>query len=515
MAQVLNRLSLHAPQTPCITGVPGCGRTALLSALAHRLTGVASPSSLAEAVVMRISAEAVLAEAEPASAFRHLIAGLDRSAVIVVDDLEVLASLGGPSVDGPMLSAVRSLVDGDQRVVVTLAEPYWHRLEQSHPELAEELNRVRLEPLAGDCLLRTGRRHATLLGEWHDVTVDDEIVAAAARPPSPGDRRAHPGLMIDRLDAACRRAAERGSGVVTADDLPSFTAPSLGSTSVDSDGLRAGLRQRVSGQGPMIDAIVPRISLTRLEGDVAPERPDGAFLFVGAPGTGRATTAKALAELLAGSPDALLRLHMLDYRDGAAVTRLTGTGSTIVAHQSAPGWLTSQLRSTGPSVLLLESVDKANQGVQDLLARAIDTGSITDAAGASVSIARTIIIMTIDVEPGSDGTEALDRSLNPGLTRMVDAVVHFVPLDEAALVEIAERESERAVSILNGLGYSTTIGPGVARVLATLDADPALGAAHIPRNLDRLIQEPRMALGRAPHEVSLDALGMIVIVATG
>lgn len=265
--------------------------------------------------------------------------------------------------------------------------------------------------------------------------------------------------------------------------------------------LEKEIGKRVIGQTFAITAVSEAIRRSR-SGLSDPQRPVGAFLFLGPTGVGKTELAKALAQQLFDQEDAMIRLDMSEYMEKHSVAKLIGAPPGYVGYEEG-GQLTEQLRRRPYSVVLLDEIEKAHPEVFNMLLQVFDEGRVTDSKGRKVNCRNAIFIMTSNL--GSDklleqlertreelSKEAILALLEPVLRRhfrpeflnRLDEVLPFLPLrkeDMRAIVEIQlhhveQRIGERRVEL--------TWEDAVVDLLAEEGYDPIFGA----RPLKRLIQ---------------------------
>ena len=246
-------------------------------------------------------------------------------------------------------------------------------------------------------------------------------------------------------------------------------------------------------------------ALRRRRTGVAPAgRPLGAFLFLGPTGVGKTQTAKALAEVLFGSQDKLLRLDMATFQGEDAEERLLGS-----FERKEPGVLVSAVRENPYAVLLLDELEKASVRVQNLFLTAIDEGYLTDVFGKKVSFENLLIIGTsnagaefirqklTDPPCGEAGTpdvpdipdlsaQLIDFVLrqgffSPEFLNRFDAVVVFRPLGQKELAAIARLKLDQLNERLAEKKVSLEITPKLLGKLAVLGFDPVFGARPMER----------------------------------
>lgn len=516
--QLISLLGQRRPATPCILGEYGSGKSSLLRALAARLGDAGYRGPLAGTPVVHIRAEAIVA-ADRANALRRVAQEIGPQPILVLDDIEVLAALGGTGADLDMLGVIRSVVgDPGRRTVLLMTPSYFNKLEVHDGELAGKLARVVLADVDPTALNDVARQRAKALGEFHGVSFGPEIVTAALGAPGATDARRHPGLFIERLDHACARAAMRAERTVTIGDLPlgkqHQLPPYLG-----SDELFQRLLARVVGQDEALNKVAKTLALTRKGLDMRPERPDGVFLFVGPSGVGKTELARAMCEALFGDEEAMIRLDMSEYAQEWAISRLIGPQPGYVGYTEPAGWLTTRVRANPHSLVLLDEFEKADYKVWMTFLQVFDAGRLSDARGVTADFADTVIVLTSnlgnrsfksmrkmgfsgppamgngereeEIEAEADDSEhvleVVERTLPPEFRNRLDEIIVFKPLSRKVIHEIAVRELARQTRRLAAVGYELSITPEAIAFIAKSGYDPAYGARHLQRNITNLL----------------------------
>lgn len=222
--------------------------------------------------------------------------------------------------------------------------------------------------------------------------------------------------------------------------------------------LEQELGRRVAGQHTAVQAVARAIRRSRT-GLKDPHRPVGAFLFLGPTGVGKTELAKALAQALFGTEEALVRFDMSEFGERHTASRLTGSPPGYVGHEEG-GQLTEAVRRHPYSVLLFDELEKAHPDVWNLLLQIMEDGILTDAQGRRASFGSTVLIMTSNVggealstgvplgfSGGQNGKStqnaALQRELRqvfrPEFLGRLDEIVTFHPLDEGELETVARK----------------------------------------------------------------------------
>lgn len=169
------------------------------------------------------------------------------------------------------------------------------------------------------------------------------------------------------------------------------------------------LHQRVVGQNEAVEAVSRAIRRAR-SGLKDPARPIGSFMFLGPTGVGKTELAKALAEAMFGSEEALIRVDMSEFMEKYSTSRLIGSPPGYVGYEEG-GQLTEKIRQRPYSVILLDEVEKAHPDVFNILLQVLDDGHLTDAKGRKVDFRNTILIMTSNLGATAIREENMSASM--------------------------------------------------------------------------------------------------------
>ncbi|KPZ53673.1 type VI secretion system ATPase TssH [Pseudoalteromonas sp. P1-25] len=225
------------------------------------------------------------------------------------------------------------------------------------------------------------------------------------------------------------------------------------------------MKKRVVGQDHALDLIAKVVQTSRAQ--LADEsRPNGIFMLAGPSGVGKTETALSLAQEVYGSEENVTVINMSEFKEEHKVSLLLGSPPGYVGYGEG-GILTEAVRRKPYSVVLLDEMEKAHPGVQDIFYQVFDKGTIKDGEGRDIDFKNTIIIMTSNV--GTDTTMSLfeDEESKPSIKGLLKAlqddllasfkpaflgrinVIPYIPLSDDILSEIASLQIAKIVKRVN------------------------------------------------------------------
>lgn len=268
--------------------------------------------------------------------------------------------------------------------------------------------------------------------------------------------------------------------------------------------LREALQKRIVGQDHALEAVAQAIRTSRAK-LTDPRKPIGVFLMVGTSGTGKTETALALADLLYGGEQNMTVINMTEFKEEHKVSLLMGSPPGYVGYGEG-GILTEAVRRRPYSVVLLDEMEKAHPGVQDVFFQVFDKGNMKDGEGRDIDFKNTVLIMTSnagtdliaklfadpDTAPDAAGlAEALRPELmkyfKPAFLGRVTLVPYF-PLSDDVIRKIVVLQLNRiARRVREAYRAEFAYDPGLVETIAARCTESSSGARNIENILSRTV----------------------------
>jgi ATP-dependent Clp protease ATP-binding subunit ClpB len=260
------------------------------------------------------------------------------------------------------------------------------------------------------------------------------------------------------------------------------------------------LQKRVVGQDHALVAVADAIRRAR-SGIQDPNRPIGSFIFMGPTGVGKTETAKALAEFLFDSEDAMIRIDMSEYMEKHSISRLIGAPPGYVGYDEG-GYLTEAVRRQPYSVILFDEIEKAHPDVFNVLLQILDDGRMTDGKGRTVDFKNAVLIMTSNIgsklmteqREENDGhlqeqiSSLMKQYFRPEFLNRIDDIITFNFLSREHIKHIVDIQIQQLNKTLAARKISITLSEEARDQLAENGFDSEYGARPLKRTIQTQIQ---------------------------
>ena len=379
----------------------------------------------------------------------------------------------------------------------------------------EAASRVRMKSTGGTDKLAGLRTEIAEIVRQKDAAISGQDYEAAA------ELRDREQELRAQLEASRRGEDQRTEILVTEDDIADVVAQWTGIpvqriAAKESDRLLAlekHIGRRVIGQDEAVRAVSKAVRRARA-GVKDPRRPIGSFLFLGSTGVGKTELARALAESVFGSEDAIIRFDMSEYMEKHTTARLVGAPPGYVGYEEG-GQLTDAVRKKPFSIILFDEVEKAHPDVFHMLLQVLEDGRLTDGQGTVTDFRNTIIIMTSNAGANhlrsttgtigfSIGAQAKDtdeerakkrvmeevkKIFRPEFLNRVDDMIVFNALGEPELTKIVDILLRDVKARLAEQEINLEISPSAKHVLISKGTDVKFGARPLRRAIQKNIED--------------------------
>lgn len=517
LRDLVSLLALAQKRHVILVGPEGAGKRTLAHSLGQLLAEGKGPGNLRSLVQMN---ETALLE-NPLATMR---AGLRRASggVLLVPGIERFFAnrLHAPFPEQVNRELHKAIL-GNEQVVIGTTTPSQYDTLQADPVIRQNTQRLEVPAASKEESLAILTFHKQRLEQEYEIEVTREGLETAVSLANQYIKTiALPAAAVQLADRSCalvRMVKQQhlanlpevqSDGRLSPDDVmvaaSQMTQIPIAKLSQDERGKYANmvdhLHQRLIGQEEAILAVSRAVKTARV-GLRDAKRPIGSFMFLGPSGVGKTELAKALAEFMFGSEDAMMVLDMSEYQEEASVNRLIGAPPGYVGHE-AGGQLTNFVRRKPYTVVLFDEVEKANERVFDVLLQVMEEGRLTDSQGQLATFSETVVIMTSNLgsqfmlvpvigERERELVMADVRSFfRPEFLNRLDDVILFHQLTRDNLAQILEIMLKKEAKLAAQQGIELEFTTEAKWWLLDQNKEPQYGARPLRRILARYLREP-------------------------
>jgi ATP-dependent Clp protease ATP-binding subunit ClpC len=520
LRELISLLSLARERHVLLIGPAGAGKRTLVYSLALLIAEGKGPAGLK--AVVQVSEQALLDDPLGALQAGLRRAGSAGGGILFLPDIARFAGGGRSGFPPAVVAALhKAVLDDEVTIIGSALDADLARLRGSGP-LGEHSHVLRVPPATVDETTAMLATHQAGIERDYGVVLEAGALASAAAlagrylsaEPLPGAavRLLHRAGALVRMSTQTELAYKPAAGADTrldGDDVllavSMMTGIPVAKLGADERNKYAQmvdqLRQRVIGQDEAVLALSRAVKSARV-GLKDPKRPIGSFFFLGPSGVGKTELAKALAEFLFGSEDAVIALDMSEYMHDDAVNRLIGAPPGYVGFEGG-GQLTERLLRSPYTVVLFDEAEKAHARVFDVLLQVMEEGRLTDGQGRAARFNEAVVIFTSNIgahylvdpalgpEQGRELALAeMKRHFRPEFLNRLDDIIFFNPLGPAELRQIIALLLKKEAALAAGRGIALEVTEPARDWLLAQNDHPEWGARPLRRILQRHLREP-------------------------
>jgi ATP-dependent Clp protease ATP-binding subunit ClpC len=503
--RVVSILARRSKNNPVLVGEPGVGKTAIVEGLAQRIVAGTVPQALRNKRVLALSLGPLVAgtkyRGELEGRVKKILDEVHKAArdiILFIDELHTLVGAGAAEGALDISSMIKpELARGDLQCIGATTFDEYRKYIESDAALERRFQPVMVDEPSVEETVSILRGLRKRYAEHHNVDIEEAAVqASAALSARYIADRFLPDKAIDLMDEAAATVALKNKGAldrpkVTADDVASVVTKWTGipqSTLSESQAnnllaLEQTLSKRVIGQQQAITAVSEAIRRARA-GLHDPRKPLGSFLFMGSSGVGKTELAKALAQALFGTEEALVRIDLSEFTEAHTISRLLGAPPGYQGHDE-PGQLTEPVRRRPYCVVLFDELEKAHPDVAAVLLQILDDGRVTDAKGRTVDFRHALIIMTTNL-----ADDELPIAFRPEFLNRIDDVVRFKDLELPDIEQIVAIHVDALAERLGAREVHLQLDEPAQQFLAREAMGAGSGARYVHRIVARHVSTP-------------------------
>ncbi len=506
---------------PLFVGEAGVGKTAIAEGLAKKIVDGEVPDVLAYSTIYALDMGSLLAGTKYRGDFEKRLKAVlhhlkrQEHAILFIDEIHTIigagAASGGAMDASNLLKPVLST--GELKCIGSTTYQEYRNIFEKDRALSRRFQKIDVIEPSVDETTEILRGLKSRFEKHHSVRYTQQALRSAVELSHRYINDRHlPDKAIDVIDEAGASqqllAPSKRKKTIGVHDIEEIVAkmariPAKSVSTSDREALKTlerDLKMVVFGQDEAIEALTTAIKLAR-SGLGHTDKPIGSYLFSGPTGVGKTEVTRQLARVLGVE---LIRFDMSEYMERHTVSRLIGAPPGYVGFDQG-GLLTEAITKHPHSVLLLDEIEKAHPDVFNLLLQVMDHGTLTDNNGRKADFRNVILVMTTNAgaermsrasmgftqqDHSDDDMEEIRRMFSPEFRNRLDAIIHFVPLDEQTIMHVVNKFILELEAQLADRNVTTEFDEAARQWLAMHGHDPAMGARPMARLIQEKVKKP-------------------------
>ena len=508
-----------------MVGDPGVGKTAIVEGLARKIFEKKVPKFIADHQVYSLDISSLIAGSKYRGDFEErikaILVSLEKKGKIIlfIDEAHMMSGAGSSNQNSNDLANILKpiLTKGVLKIIASTTWEEYRKYFEKDRALMRRFQRVNIDEPTAETTVKIIKGIKKYYENHHNVMITESAIEHAVKLSVKymNDKKL-PDKAIDIID--CASARYKLKDIAEDDDtrqlvdieqinfelskmvnMPLETVSQKESKNLAE--LEDSMKSVIYGQDRALENLMDKIFVSQA-GMKSPNKPIGAFLFLGPTGCGKTETAKQLSEKMSIP---LVRFDMSEYQEKHSVARLIGAPPGYVGYEDNAGQLIIKLQENANCILLLDEIEKAHPDVSNILLQFMDNGFVTGSNGKVADGRNTILIMTSnlgaadnekntigfgDLEREGEDDKAIKKFFSPEFRNRLDAVVKFSSLSKETIKKIVAKFVDELNSQLKDKNIEIKCTPTAIDWLCSHGYDKKMGARPLSRLIDNRVKSP-------------------------
>ena len=518
--QVIEILLRRNKNNPCLVGLAGVGKTAIVEGLANLIVEGNVPQQMKSKSIYAIDMAWLLAGTKYRGDFEERVKSIieeasgDRDVILFIDEIHTIVSAGGAegAIDAANILKP-ALARGTVQVIGATTRDEYSRTIEKDSALDRRFCPVDVNEPDYDGTVAILQGLKDRYQDFHKITIEDCALKACT---DIAVRHIHnrflPDKAVDLLDQSCACVKVEGKTRLTSQDVHQMFFRQKGLVTQEKNSsfadMETQLNSRITGQKKAVQAMASALKRWQA-GFKKDDRPIATFMFCGPTGVGKTHSCKVLADVMFPGRNAFVRIDCSEYTDRNNISKLIGSPPGYVGYDEG-GRFEKEITAHSSCVVLFDEIEKAHTDLHNLLLQAMDNGFVTTSRGKKISFRNCVIVFTSNAAAGlsdrqsdlgfekSGMAEINSHTVNTALTSVfskeflgrINSIVYFEKLTEQSVRTLVEKALQSVVQLMTArhitVNFDTTVTDFICR-----KADSHMyGARNITATVARYVEDP-------------------------
>ena len=517
--QLVEILLRRNKNNPCLVGLAGVGKTAIVEGLANMIVDGNVPQQMKSKSIYSIDIARLLAGTKYRGDFEERVKSLideaagDRDIILFIDEIHTIVSAGGAegAIDAANILKP-ALARGTIQVIGATTRDEYSQTIEKDAALERRFCPVDIQEPDYNGAVNILQGLKSRYEEYHGIAIEnDAITACVELSVKHIHNRFLPDKAVDLLDQSCASARVEGKTALSAGDVAVVISRQKGINIEEKDSithLETQLNSRIIGQEKAVKSMSSALK-RRQVGFKKDSAPIATFMFCGPTGVGKTHSCQVLADVLFPGQNALVRIDCSEYSDKNDISKLIGSPPGYVGYDDG-GRFEKEICAHDSCVVLFDEIEKAHRDLHNLLLQTMDNGFVTTSRGKKISFRNCIIVFTSNaaanlsekqtalgfekLTASSVDDSALHSALNTVFSKeflgRINQTVYFDKLDDTSVKQLVTNFLQSTIKLMVHKGITLSIDPTAIDFICKASNSALYGARNIRSAIAALVETP-------------------------